>query len=71
MIIGICSICQGHVRQHTGPWAGLDPPTPTCVSCGAKPSDEYRPIILMKARRGDRKPAKVDPETAGTFNRVR
>ena len=33
--IGVCSLCGGAVTQHTGPWYGVFPPVPTCMSCGA------------------------------------
>lgn len=43
-VIGICSQCGGQVKQHTGPWYGVNPPTPRCSSCGAGPA---LPVIRM------------------------
>lgn len=46
--VGTCSECGGRVTVPTV-WYGIDPPTPTCSSCGAMPADPaYGPVISMK-----------------------
>ena len=46
MIIGTCSICGGRV-EVPDVWYGLNPPTPTCQSCGAI-SAQHGPVIQMR-----------------------
>jgi hypothetical protein len=43
-VIGRCSCCGGNVVVPVM-WAGLVPPTPTCVKCGAKARQTYLPVI--------------------------
>ena len=43
--IGTCSICGGQVTIPTV-WAGIIPPTPSCLSCGAL-GRSFGPVIPM------------------------
>lgn len=46
-VIGTCSICGGAVCvPHT--WMSVNPPVPTCNSCGAVPKQSHGPIIEME-----------------------
>ncbi len=42
--VGTCSLCGGDVKRHQGAWLGVDPPTPRCTGCGARPR---MPLIGM------------------------
>lgn len=44
--IGLCSICGGRVVVPDV-WLGVDPPRPTCSSCGAKKREDL-PVIQME-----------------------
>ena len=47
MIHGTCSICGGAVKTPDL-WGGINPPTPSCVSCGAVPVEAHGATIPMK-----------------------
>ncbi len=47
--IGYCSECGGHVKVYDGPWHGVEPPVPSCSSCGAV-EDLNLPVIKMKPK---------------------
>ena len=56
-VIGSCSCCGGDVVIYTAPWAGVTPPKPHCVSCGAGPAEPtmpkvVKPVIPMAPRSG-------------------
>ena len=48
-IIGKCSICGGLVTVPNI-WYGINPPIPTCSSCGAVKKD-LLPVIDMEPKR--------------------
>lgn len=47
VVIGTCGNCGGAVCTPAV-WMGLNPPTPACVSCGAKPQAAHGPVIPMQ-----------------------
>lgn len=53
--IGRCSICNGDVTIHEGPWGGIYPPVPQCSKCGAT-EDRDLPVIKMRPM------ADIDPK---------
>lgn len=52
-IVGACGHCGGTVTIPAV-WMGVNPPTPTCRSCGARPKQNL-PVF------------KMDPETTQSF----
>ena len=45
--IGRCSNCGGVVSVYQGAWYGINPPQPTCESCGAVANTIPNKIIDM------------------------
>lgn len=60
-VIGSCSLCGGDVVLP-GEWGGLEPPTPTCRSCGARKAQPGRPEIPMEH------PYKKAPDARGFWD---
>ena len=48
-IIGTCGNCGGPVEVPKA-WLGIDPPVPTCRSCGATLARLYGPVLPMMPR---------------------
>lgn len=46
-VIGTCSLCGGRVVMPTL-WSGINPPVPSCTSCGATKKQPNGPIIEME-----------------------
>lgn len=61
-VIGTCSICGGDVQVFSGAWGGINPPTPSCVSCHATPRN-VGPVIQMEGGRGKRQDWEQDGKT--------
>lgn len=51
--IGTCSLCGGAVTVPDI-WLGINPPTPTCSSCGAVPIEAHGPVLPMQPRRSNK-----------------
>ena len=45
-VVGTCSLCGGPVVVPTFYWS-VNPPTPTCKSCGATKQKDFGPVIPM------------------------
>ena len=57
--MGTCSICGGRVSVPLA-WWGINPPTPTCDTCGAVPAEAHGPVIPMR-------PSETDKRTKGAW----
>jgi len=54
VVKGTCGKCGGPVVVPRV-WHGVQPPTPQCLNCGAKPKQAHGPVMDMQDQQTGRK----------------